>query len=233
MTWLFTEVGAVSRKTVGWLTVPAGGTCPDKGVAVKVMAPALGDCSVVSRAYSYAWFAQRDSDSYAIGRDSGVGWVIVELAFPVVENHGGVPLLVLGYALRPVGEGQCHRVRIGQGQRVFAVGCLDELGLLGLHDHEPLALWNVVLVCEGGSADEKNGKDKHADSGKEGLSFPSHSSQRRRAVCTSSDAWWRESVVSVAFRGDTKPGIYPLAVFSRRRDRDQWLGFSRRRTGPV
>jgi len=42
VTWLFTEVGAASRNTVGWLMVPAGGTCPGKGVAVKVMAPALG-----------------------------------------------------------------------------------------------------------------------------------------------------------------------------------------------
>ena len=37
-----TEVAAASRKTVGWLIVPAGGTCPGKGVTVKVMVPALG-----------------------------------------------------------------------------------------------------------------------------------------------------------------------------------------------
>ena len=81
----------------------------------------------------------------------------------------------MGCALGPIGEGQRHRVHIGQGERVVAVGGLDELGLLGLHDHEPLALRSIVSVCEDGSADEKNSENEYAESGKEGPSFPRHS----------------------------------------------------------
>ena len=34
---------------------------------------------------------------------------------------------------------------------------------------------SVVSDCEDGSADEKNGENEYAESGKEGLSFPRHS----------------------------------------------------------